>query len=65
MGLSTEFKAARTMGLPETNGPWGMLETSVPWWDPSGGSIIQEFKQGTVFKKRESVGTTNTWSAWV
>ena len=70
-GVYPEFKLASAIGIPGGSG-FGMLETSVPWWDPSGGSITQEFKQGITVKKRQSTGTgdwrsgaNHTWTAWV
>ena len=70
-GVYPEFKVATAIGIPGGSG-FGMLETTVPWWDPSGGSIVQEFKQGTSVKKRQSTGpggwqsgASHTWTAWV
>ena len=74
MGIYPEFKSATAVGLPTTGGPFGMLETTVPWADSTGGPIVQEFKQGTIFRKRQSVSswtwrlgafqTTHTWGPW-
>jgi hypothetical protein len=69
-GVYPEFKVATAIGIPGGSG-FGMLETTVPWWDPSGGSIVQEFKQGTNVRKRQSTGSTDwrqgaaaTWGPW-
>jgi hypothetical protein len=78
MGVYPEFKSAASLGLPTTGGAFGMLETTVPWEDATGGPIVQEFKQGTSFKKRQSTitynwqprpgawsgGITHTWGPW-
>ena len=71
MGLYVEFKQASTLGISSPSGMFGTLETTVPWADPSGGPIIQEFKQGATVRKRRSAGPTgaatgpqHTWTAW-
>lgn len=71
-GVTTEFKESQTVGLSALGG-YGTLETTVPWFDPTGGPIIQEFKKGTTVRKRQSTGPTpptvssgpaSTWGAW-
>lgn len=69
-GVYNEFKQATSIQSPVSSG-YGTLETTVPWHDPSGGPIIQEFKQGTTTKRRQTAGPTGwqdgakaTWGAW-
>lgn len=68
-GVYSEFKDSSAVGVP--GGGFGVLETTVPWYDPSGGPILQEFKQGTAVKKRSSTGpggwtegAKSTWGSW-
>jgi hypothetical protein len=72
MGLYVEFKASAAIGIGNrASGTFGTLETTVPWGDPSGGPIIQEFKQGGNVRKRQSTGPAgagtaaqHAWTAW-
>lgn len=43
-GVYRELKQGSSIGSPAGNNGFGPLETTVPWYDPSGGNIIQEFK---------------------
>lgn len=67
-GVYVENKNASAVGL--TGLTTGVLETTVPGSDPGAGPIIQEFKQGTVSRKRQSVerntptGTIREWGQW-
>jgi hypothetical protein len=63
MGIYNEFKVLAKIGLP---GPVaaGVLETTVPWWDLTGGSIQQRVTTGTQAAKRASKDA-DTWTPWV
>jgi hypothetical protein len=58
MGKYDEFKAVGAVGLGNTD-TYTEVETTVPWWDPSGGPIVQSTPLG---QRRTAVG--NSWSAW-
>jgi hypothetical protein len=56
MGKYNEFKANSTVGLP--GGGFSEVTTTVPWWDATGGPVIQSTPTGL-----NRSGTT-TWSSW-
>lgn len=60
-----EFKTGSVLGSPGGATGYGVLETTVPWSDNSGGVIIQVWTIGDSLNTytRYSVGTTG-WSAW-
>lgn len=58
-----EFKGRATIGVTGS-ATYGMLRTTVPWTDSSGGSIIQEFVSADgVYDRRSTSGTA--WSPWL
>jgi hypothetical protein len=59
MGKYNEFKANDVIGLPPTMGEYSEVETTVPYWDPSGGPAIQRTPLGYWRS-----GTTSSWSKW-
>ena len=61
----TEFKYAKTVGVPVSDNPYGTLETKVPWGDSSGGYPTQTFRSNSTptFLRHGVSGTE--WSAWV
>lgn len=60
-----EFKFGSSIGSPGGTTVYGVLETTIPWSDSSGGSIIQSFSVGDSLNTytRYSINPT-TWSAW-
>jgi hypothetical protein len=67
MGVYREFKLATAIGLtatPVIGGSFGFLETSVPWWDPTGSPIEQQYNSGTDSWVRASVTPTNVGNLW-
>jgi hypothetical protein len=56
MGKYSEFKSTSTVGLP--GGGYSEVETTVPWWDTTGGPVVQSTPTGL-----SRTGTT-TWSGW-
>jgi len=62
-GVYTEFKDTAAPGFFPTPSGFGILETTVPWPESSGGSIIQDLRLGLNRYKRQSTGPS-TWSVW-
>jgi hypothetical protein len=61
MGKYDEFKLTSKIGLPPgTRGAYQAVETTVPWWDVTGGPIVQSTAGGDF---RRSYGPT-TWGPW-
>ena len=62
-GVYNEFKQTTVLGLGWA-GTFGTLDTTVPWWDESGGPVRQVLTTNTggVWRRR-STGPT-TWDAW-
>jgi hypothetical protein len=60
MGKYDEFKHTNVVGLPSSYGEYAVLETTVPWWDPSGGPVIQSTPNG--FWR---TGTGSLWGSWM
>ncbi|AND75265.1 tail protein [Acinetobacter phage vB_AbaM_ME3] len=60
-----EFKTGSAIGSPGGITGYGVLETTIPWNDSSGGYIIQVWTAGDSLNThtRFSVGTTG-WSPW-
>lgn len=60
-----EFKTGSAIGSPGGATGYGVLETTTPWNDNSGGAIIQVWTVGDSLNtySRYSIGTTS-WSAW-
>ena len=61
-----EFKYSSTLGVPQTTADTlGVLETTVPWRDVSGGSIQQKFTwtDSAYALTRYSISSSE-WSAW-
>ena len=60
-----EFKKSGVVGLL---GPWWgeyvTVETTVPWWDQSGGPVIQSSMTPLGRYARASVAGKNAWSPW-
>jgi len=56
MGKYDEFKANSTVGLP--GGGYSEVTTTVPWWDTTGGPVIQSTPTGL------SRSGTSAWSSW-
>ena len=70
MGVYSEFKQVN-VGGPFQRVLLGALTTTVPWSDPSGGAIRQEFVVGSEKWTRASTGPTgwqtgpqHTWNVW-
>jgi hypothetical protein len=55
MGVYHEFKDGNSLNLP---GGWVKLETTVPWWDWTGGNITQESKGPWAMYRRWSYYNT-------
>ena len=65
-GVYREFKGTSVVGLTKeapTLGPFGTLETIVPWGDPTGGPIRQKFMAGAFTLERGST-STSAWGGW-
>jgi hypothetical protein len=60
MGKYDEFKRTSTIGLPPARGEYQAVETTVPWWDATGGYVYQETAGGDF---RRSYGPS-TWGPW-
>ncbi len=68
MGMYSEFKKTSAVNRDAAGvSEYGVLETTVPWHDGSGGPILQEFKIGARSWKRQStmVSGRNGWTPWV
>ena len=59
MGKYDEFKHTNVIGLPSSYGEYAEVETTVPWWDASGGKVIQSTPDG-----HHRTGTGSIWTAW-
>ncbi|EHK2440938.1 phage tail protein [Clostridium perfringens] len=60
--LISEFKNANVIGITGTT--YGILETKVPWVDPSGGFPVQTFRSNnTPTYQRRGLNATS-WSSW-
>jgi hypothetical protein len=59
MGKYDEFKHTNVIGLPSSYGEYAEVETTVPWWDDSGGKVIQSTPDG-----HHRTGTGSIWTAW-
>lgn len=61
-----EFKYSGNLGIPvATVDTLGVLETTVPWVDPSGGPIQQKFMwQDSAYALTRYSLSQNEWSAW-
>jgi hypothetical protein len=59
MGKYNEFKHTNVVGLPSSLGEYSEVETTVPWWDTSGGPVVQATPDGHVRSG------TSTWSSWL
>jgi len=57
MGKYDEFKIRSTVGLPGDG--FTEVTTTVPWWDTTGGPVIQAIPTGLTRS-----GTGATWSSW-
>jgi hypothetical protein len=62
-GVYTEFKDTAAPGFFPDGSGFGILETTVPWPESSGGSIIQDLRIGINRYKRASTGPS-TWTVW-
>jgi hypothetical protein len=60
MGKYSEFKHTRAVGLPSSMGEYSEVETTVPWWDTSGGPVTQSTPNG--FWRS---GSGSSWSSWL
>lgn len=58
-----EFKLAKTLGL-STNSSYGLLITTIPWEDPSGGWPRQTFEWNQKRYHRDGTSAT-AWSSWI
>jgi hypothetical protein len=58
MGKYSEFKHTAAVGLPSSLGEYSEVETTVPWWDTSGGPVTQTTPSGHV---RSGKATWNNW----
>jgi len=65
-GQIKEFKEASAIGT-RLRGFYGVLTTTVPWFDKTGGNVFQDFEASYrgkryVAKRNESNGTS--WTNW-
>jgi hypothetical protein len=62
MGKYSEFKRLASVGMNPGGLPseYSEVETTVPWWDASGGPVIQTLP----FPSGISRHGTTTWSQW-
>ena len=66
-GQIKEFKSASTIGLNISGVNYGVLTTTVPWPDNSGGNVFQNFEASYggfrhIAKRNESSGSS--WTPW-
>ena len=60
-----EFKFGTNIGIPgAASGKYGVLETKVPWHDPTGGYPTQKFTSENTDTYYRSGTSTTAWSAW-
>ncbi|HFD2054018.1 TPA: hypothetical protein ACF2DR_001174 [Clostridium perfringens] len=60
----SEFKYANVIGIPNAKAIYGVLETKIPWDNPSGGYPTQVFRSNS-FPTYQRHGVDNaTWSNW-
>ena len=67
-GQIKEFKRSSTIGVTIPGNGFGVLTTTVPWSDTSGGNVFQDFEASYrgvryVAKRNENNGTS--WTPWV
>lgn len=60
----SEFKYANVIGIPNAKANYGVLETKIPWDNPSGGYPTQVFR-GNNYPTYQRKGINNTsWGEW-
>lgn len=64
--VEKEFKLSANLGIPQaTVDTLGILETAVPWYDPSGGPIQQRFTwQDSAYALTRYSISDSAWSGW-
>ena len=60
----TEFKLAKTLGIPVSDNPYGTVETKVPWGDASGGYPVQTFRSSSTATYQRKGINQDSWSSW-
>ena len=67
-GQIREFKSASTIGLNISGVNYGVLTTTVPWPDNSGGNVFQNFEAsygGSKYLAMRNESNGSSWTSWL